>query len=165
LPDVGCKIAGSIPKKGTVAEPGLVSIAPGKGVTTIDPVSVCLSKAISYVLKGMCDDLPEGIDNRTLLLPGIFVVPVPRLGVDGLTNTTQDAQAAKVIAINVVRSKAAKESNSSGCGVELGKFVLLDSLPIARGSGVYRSGFENGSGDSVSQRAVNNVARKSETKC
>ena len=35
-------MAGSIPKKGTVAEPGLVSTAPGNGVTTIDPVSVCL---------------------------------------------------------------------------------------------------------------------------
>jgi len=34
-------MAGSIPKKGTVAEPGLVSMAPGKGVTTIEPVSVC----------------------------------------------------------------------------------------------------------------------------
>ena len=43
FPVVGSKIAGSIPKKGTVAEPGLVSIAPGKGVTTIEPVSVCLS--------------------------------------------------------------------------------------------------------------------------
>ena len=40
----GSKIAGSIPKKGTVADPGLVSIAPGNGVTTIDPVSVCLRK-------------------------------------------------------------------------------------------------------------------------
>ena len=34
-------MAGSMPKKGTVAEPGLVSMAPGNGVTTIEPVSVC----------------------------------------------------------------------------------------------------------------------------
>ena len=38
----GLRMVGSIPKKGTVAEPGFVSIAPGNGVTTIDPVSVCL---------------------------------------------------------------------------------------------------------------------------
>ena len=42
MPVIGSRIAGSIPKNGTVAEPGLVSIAPGNGVTTIDPVSVCL---------------------------------------------------------------------------------------------------------------------------
>jgi hypothetical protein len=40
-PDTGSRIAGSIPKNGTVAEPGFVSIAPGNGVTTIEPVSVC----------------------------------------------------------------------------------------------------------------------------
>ena len=42
FPLTASRIAGSIPKKGTVAEPGFVSIAPGKGVTTMDPVSVCL---------------------------------------------------------------------------------------------------------------------------
>jgi hypothetical protein len=42
------RIAGSIPEKGTVAEPGLVSIAPGSGVTTIDPVSVYLEDGIEY---------------------------------------------------------------------------------------------------------------------
>ena len=36
------RMAGSIPKKRTVAKPGFVSIAPGKGVTTINPVSVFL---------------------------------------------------------------------------------------------------------------------------
>lgn len=42
FPVTASKMAGSIPKNGTVADPGLVSIAPGKGVTTIEPVSVCL---------------------------------------------------------------------------------------------------------------------------
>ena len=46
FPVVGSKMAVSIPKKGTVAEPGLVSIAPGKGVTTMEPVSVCLIDAL-----------------------------------------------------------------------------------------------------------------------
>jgi hypothetical protein len=35
-------MTGSIPKKATVADPALVLIAPGKGVTTMEPVSVCL---------------------------------------------------------------------------------------------------------------------------
>ena len=42
LPEIGSRITGSIPKKGTVADPGFVSIAPGKGVMTTDPISVCL---------------------------------------------------------------------------------------------------------------------------
>jgi hypothetical protein len=46
FPVTGSRIAGSIPKKGTVAEPGLVSIAPGNGVTTIEPVSVCLFESL-----------------------------------------------------------------------------------------------------------------------
>src|SRR5437660_5874925 len=33
--------AGSTPKKGRVALPGFVGIAPGRGVIRIDPVSVC----------------------------------------------------------------------------------------------------------------------------
>lgn len=47
-PVVGSRMAGSIPKKGTVAEPGLVSMAPGKGVTTIEPVSVCLFRYMTH---------------------------------------------------------------------------------------------------------------------
>src|ERR1700678_2710750 len=34
-------IAGSMPRKGRVAEPGLVGIAPGNGASMIAPVSVC----------------------------------------------------------------------------------------------------------------------------
>ena len=35
------KISGLIPKNGRVAEPGLRSVTPGKGVIKIPPVSVC----------------------------------------------------------------------------------------------------------------------------
>lgn len=35
------RILASIPAKGKVADPGLVGIAPGRGVMTMDPVSVC----------------------------------------------------------------------------------------------------------------------------
>ena len=34
-------MTGNIPKKGFVAEPGFVSVAPGNGVINIPPVSVC----------------------------------------------------------------------------------------------------------------------------
>jgi hypothetical protein len=44
LPETGSKIAGSVPKNVMVAEPGLVSIAPGNSITITDPVSVCLGE-------------------------------------------------------------------------------------------------------------------------
>lgn len=34
-------IAGSMPKNGRDAEPGLVGVTPASGVMTFDPVSVC----------------------------------------------------------------------------------------------------------------------------
>ena len=40
-PETGSMIAGSIPKKGREAEPGLVGVTPARGVMTLDPVSVC----------------------------------------------------------------------------------------------------------------------------
>ena len=33
--------SGTMPKKGSVAEPGLVGVAPGSGVIMMPPVSVC----------------------------------------------------------------------------------------------------------------------------
>ncbi len=41
FPVCGSRITESMPKNGTVAEPGFVSIAPGNGVMTMLPVSVC----------------------------------------------------------------------------------------------------------------------------
>ena len=41
MPVWGSKITGSMPKNGLVAEPGFVSVAPGRGVKRCPPVSVC----------------------------------------------------------------------------------------------------------------------------
>lgn len=94
-------MTGSIPKNGTVAEPGLVSIAPGKGVITIDPVSVCLlaRKEMTRVrIPSPCrvasSDLPEGINNCTLLLSDVLVIPMPRFGVNRLSYTPENSQTA-----------------------------------------------------------------------
>jgi hypothetical protein len=40
-PETGSMIAGSIPKNGREAEPGLVGVIPARGVMTWEPVSVC----------------------------------------------------------------------------------------------------------------------------
>jgi hypothetical protein len=40
-PVCGWMMAGSMPKKGSDALPGLVGVTPPSGVTTLEPVSVC----------------------------------------------------------------------------------------------------------------------------
>jgi hypothetical protein len=40
-PDTGSMMAGSMPKNGCDALPGLVGVMPPSGVMTLDPVSVC----------------------------------------------------------------------------------------------------------------------------
>jgi hypothetical protein len=40
-PDTGSMMAGSMPKKGSEALPGLVGVTPASGVMTLEPVSVC----------------------------------------------------------------------------------------------------------------------------
>lgn len=57
-------------------------------------------------------------------------------------------------------AETAEETDGGGCGVELGEFVLLDGLPVAGGSGVDGSGFEDGGGDTVGKRAVDDVTGK-----
>lgn len=41
--------------------------------------------------------LPEGVDHRTSALTNGLVVPVPRLWVDWLSDTTQDPQSGEII--------------------------------------------------------------------
>ena len=41
LPSAGSTTTGLTPKNGSVAEPGLVGVAPGSGVIRMPPVSVC----------------------------------------------------------------------------------------------------------------------------
>lgn len=40
-PETGSIMAGSMPKKGSDADPGLVGVIPAKGLMTLEPVSVC----------------------------------------------------------------------------------------------------------------------------
>jgi len=40
-PETGSMMAGSMPKKGRDALPGLVGVTPARGVITLEPVSVC----------------------------------------------------------------------------------------------------------------------------
>jgi hypothetical protein len=46
-PDTGSMMAGSMPKKGSEQDPGLVGVTPASGVRMLHPVSVC-----QYVWEG-----------------------------------------------------------------------------------------------------------------
>ena len=133
-------MAGSIPKNGTVADPALVSIAPGNGVTIIDPVSVCLIRGASAPLRTiplLCDS-PIRIDDCTLPSPDVLVIPVPGLRVDWLADGTEHAQRGEVVSFDVVVPQATEEADCGGRTVEVREFVLLHGLPVARRRGVDR---------------------------
>jgi hypothetical protein len=153
LPVIGSRMAGSIPKKGTVAEPGLVSIAPGNGVTMMDPVSVCLLLEITLSVGVMIcwgdKCTPVSIDDGTLATTDDGIVPVPSLGVDGLADGAEDPDCAEVVTINMVSAETTKESDGGGSRVELGELVSLDGLPVPGGCRVDWGRLEDGGGDAV----------------
>ena len=101
--------------------------------------------------------LPEGIDDGAFALADMVVVPVPCLGVDRLTDGTEDAERGEVVALDVVVAETTEETDGGGSGVELGEFVLLDGLPVARGCRVDRCRLEDGCGYAVGEGTVDDV--------
>ena len=75
--------------------------------------------------------LPERIDNGTLPLADMVVIPVPRFGIDRLADGAKHAERAEVMPLHVMLAKAAEETDGSWCGVELRQLVLLNGLPVA----------------------------------
>jgi hypothetical protein len=145
FPVSGSSKAASRPKKGTVAEPGFVGIAPGKGVITIEPVSVCLRSRISYP-DAVCIEagkLPVGVDDAALLLSHKLVIPKPRARIDRFADGAQNTKRRQVVPFDVMRAQATKKTDSSGRAVEMGELMLCNSLPVAGRSGVNRSRFED----------------------
>lgn len=102
--------------------------------------------------------LPEGIDNCTLLATDVFVEPMPSFGVDRFPNTSQYTNAAEIVALDVFCAESTKETYSCGSRIELCELVLLNSLPVTRGCGIYGRGFEHGCRDTIGKRAVNNIS-------
>jgi len=104
--------------------------------------------------------LPEGVNDGTLLLPDVVVVPVPSLGVDGLTDTTQHSEGAKVVGVSVVLAETTEEADGGGSRVEVGNLVLLNGLPVTGWGRVNGGGFEDGGGDTVEKRSVDDVTNE-----
>jgi len=79
-------ISGTIPKKGRVAEPGLVGTAPGMGA--------------NHDGSGLC--LPPCVDNRAASFAYLIAIPHPCFGIDGLTDSTKQAQRIKFVFLQML---------------------------------------------------------------
>ena len=88
----------------------------------------------------------------------MFIIPIPRLGVDRFTNTTQNTEGTQIMAFDMVRAQATEQTDGCWCGVELRELVLLDGLPVSGRSRVHWCRFEDGGGYSVQERAVYDVS-------
>ena len=101
--------------------------------------------------------LPESVNDGTLLLADVVVVPVPSFGVDRLADGTQHSESAEVVGLGMVLAETTEETDSGGSGVEVGNLVLLDGLPVTGWGRVNGGGFEDGGGDTVKKRTVDDV--------
>lgn len=101
--------------------------------------------------------LPESVNDGTLPLANVVVVPVPSFGVDRLANGAQHSESAEVVALGVVLAETTEETDGGGSGVEMGNLVLLDGLPITGWGRVDGGGFEDGGSDAIEKRSVDDV--------
>jgi hypothetical protein len=154
-------MAATWPKNGTVAEPGFVSIAPGNGARTIEPVSVCLTQERVHRLLlavGNEKNEPVSVYDGALFLPNVLIVPIPSFRVDWLSDAAEDAKSAQVVTLNVVCPKTAEEADGSGRRIKLRELVGLYGLPVSRRCRVHRRRFKHGSGNAVAKRPVDDVS-------
>lgn len=79
------------------------------------------------------------------------------LTVDGLADGTEDTQARKVVSLEPLVAQPTQGTDSSRSGVELGKFVGLDKVPVARGVRVCGNRLEDDGGGTDREGAVGNV--------
>lgn len=101
--------------------------------------------------------LPVGVDDGALSSSDVVVVPVPGLGVDGLSDGSDDSQTLEGVILDEVLTKSSKETNGSRSSVEMSDLVLVNGVPVSRSGRVDGSGLEDGGGDSVEKRTVDDV--------
>lgn len=64
------------------------------------------------------------------LLANNFIVPLPDLGSDGLTDGTESSQILEVAA-DVLITSSLEQSQGGGGNVELSDVVLLNNIPVS----------------------------------
>ncbi|KAF9788721.1 hypothetical protein BJ322DRAFT_1184000 [Thelephora terrestris] len=101
--------------------------------------------------------LPPSVNDGTLLISDVLVTSIPSFGVDRFTDTTQHSDRAEV-SLGVAFTETTKETDDGGSSVELGDLALLDKWPITGWSGVDRGRLEDGGGDTVEKRALDDVS-------
>jgi hypothetical protein len=104
--------------------------------------------------------LEEGVDDGGLLAPDVVVEPVPRLRVDRLADAPDDAQRAEVRVLHVLLAEPAEEADGGGRSVEVRDLVAVDRLPEAGRCRVDWGRLEDGGGNAVGERTVDDVAVK-----
>jgi hypothetical protein len=87
----------------------------------------------------------------------MFVIPIPRLGINRLPNASQHPQTREIVILYMVCAQTPKQADRGRGGIELGELVLFDSLPVTGGRGIHRGALEHGGGNSVGERAINDV--------
>ena len=137
----GSTSTGSMPNSGRVAEPGFRRVQPGSGG--------------DHHAAGL--GLPPGVDDGAARLAHHVVVPLPRLGVDGLAHRAEDAQALAAGALDEVVALAHERADRGRRGVEDVHAVLVADLPEAAEVGVVRDPLEHHRGGAVRQRRVRHV--------
>ena len=141
VPFSGSSTTGSMPKKGKVAEPGFVGVAPGSGDDE-DTASL---------------GLPPRIDDGAAFLAGIFVIPAPSLGVDRLADRAQQAQGRHFVSGRPLLAGRGNGADGSRGRVELIDVPLLNGLPVAVRVGIGGNGFKHHGGRAVGHRAIYDV--------
>ena len=102
--------------------------------------------------------LPPRVDDRAPLPADVGVVPHPRLGVDGLADRAEHAQARQVVAGRVLVAPLHERADGGRRGVELGHAVALDDRPETVASGRVGRALVDDRRGAVGQRPVDDVA-------
>lgn len=100
---------------------------------------------------------PVGIDDGTLVLSGKVVEPMPCLRVDGFSDGSKDSEGRQIVVFDVLFAHSSKQSDGSGSGVKLSRLPFVDKVPVSRRGRVDGCGFENGGGDSIQERTVDDI--------
>ncbi len=102
--------------------------------------------------------LPPGVDDGATRFADRLVVPVPRFGIDRLTDRTQQAQARTIGAFDRGGAFGHHRADGGRRGVENVHLVLVDDLGDTRDVRVVGHPFVHQRGRAVGQRAVDDVA-------
>src|SRR5690606_28541414 len=101
--------------------------------------------------------LPPGVDDRATAVAHHMVVPLPRLGVDGLAYGAEQAQALAAGLLDRFIALAHERADGSRGGVEDVDLVLVDHLPETRGVRIAGHALEHQADGAVSERTVDDV--------